>query len=668
MGGPGRNEPCPCGSGLKYKRCCELGFTTEDELAVSRALSRVMIESPPRELDTLERRFFGPIGRYGASRNDLLRYTQWLYFDARASDGTRFADTILSTCPLKRGERSFLHMMRDTAMRLYQPVSLSRPLARLRDLLSGEEVSVNAAGLPTTFNRTKLLLARVIPRSTAGWPELADACVEFPGSARDELLTALRTGMDAFRAANPRAPASDADKLAPVILREKWAQMSNWSGAPPDGQEAALRREAELRLQSQYVGWLDSPSDLLGGQSPRAAAADASQRPRVVELLRELDQKYEHALVTDAPAFEPSLFWEELGLREEREGPREQRQHGLDAIVRSLTHIDEIASMIAEKFRRQPEHDLERTIRREVLTEEPLFRQFVALLFKNATEKNQDLDMFNWHLKRIEDLVWLLVNFELHLRKVFKVDEALSWALGTTSIEDELAGELRLPFASFALVFTDRYALGLAERSLARGDSPLRGKLLRVLTAHVTELRLPGPRRVLHVSFIADAQTQQDPFIFGCNLVLDPEARLVDVLVEAAPGEDDAEFSPLFACVPQRHLLHLVVNAIMHATICRPTREAAPPVREGLRFEPSGRLVSDEVWYLPGDIEISVLRKIQQARLGAVDREQIHRCMVRGYRRRANPDWKDQNTRFIKPHWRGPSEASVVERPYRLIP
>ena len=298
-----------------------------------------------------------------------------------------------------------------------------------------------------------------------------------------------------------------------------------------------------------------------------------------------------------------------------------------------------------------------------------MFNRGFDLRMQRLTGDRFDPDTTNAELRQLEDIIWLLVNFDLHLRKVFKVDEALSWALGTTSLEGELGADLRLPFACFVLVFTDRYALGLAERTLARNrHGSVSGKLLRVLTAHVTELRLPGPRRALRISFLADARSGSRPELFGCTLVLEPDAKLVDILAEAAPGEDDAELSPLFACVPQRHLLHLVMNAILHATSVHPASETPPAAPGGLRFPPSGRLVSDEVWYLQGDIEISLLRTIQQARLGSIDREQIHRCMVRGYRRRANPDWKDQSVRWIKPHWRGPSEASIIERPYRLIP
>src|SRR5690606_6797253 len=74
-----------------------------------------------------------------------------------------------------------------------------------------------------------------------------------------------------------------------------------------------------------------------------------------------------------------------------------------------------------------------------------------------------------------------LINFELHLRKVFWVGESLSWMLGATSLD--VTGEaVRPPFRSLALVFTDRYALGLAERIDSRLPAELRvGRMLQVL-------------------------------------------------------------------------------------------------------------------------------------------------------------------------------------------
>jgi hypothetical protein len=40
--------------------------------------------------------------------------------------------------------------------------------------------------------------------------------------------------------------------------------------------------------------------------------------------------------------------------------------------------------------------------------------------------------------------------------------------------------------------------------------------------------------------------------------------------------------------------------------------------------------------------------------------------MVRGHWRRPNQSWRDQSMRWIKPYWKGPDIAAVIERTYRL--
>jgi hypothetical protein len=98
----------------------------------------------------------------------------------------------------------------------------------------------------------------------------------------------------------------------------------------------------------------------------------------------------------------------------------------------------------------------------------------------------------------------MMINHELHRRNAFWVDESLAYMLDQTEL-DVVGGELRVPFASFALVFTDRHMLSLAERLLAKErDNPLAGHLLRVATVDVTEYQRGGGR-VLEVCFVFDA-------------------------------------------------------------------------------------------------------------------------------------------------------------------
>jgi hypothetical protein len=53
---PGRNEPCPCGSGRKYKQCC----LEKDEAAERQALAKAAAEAPEPSSETSAERTRAP--------------------------------------------------------------------------------------------------------------------------------------------------------------------------------------------------------------------------------------------------------------------------------------------------------------------------------------------------------------------------------------------------------------------------------------------------------------------------------------------------------------------------------------------------------------------------------------------------------------------------------
>ncbi len=67
-----------------------------------------------------------------------------------------------------------------------------------------------------------------------------------------------------------------------------------------------------------------------------------------------------------------------------------------------------------------------------------------------------------------------------------------------------------------------------------------------------------------------------------------------DILAGEAPGVDDGELALLWSCVPLRHLLQLVVHAILEATSRRgkwdvkePATPSRPPGRPGRAGSPA---------------------------------------------------------------------------------
>jgi hypothetical protein len=111
---------------------------------------------------------------------------------------------------------------------------------------------------------------------------------------------------------------------------------------------------------------------------------------------------------------------------------------------------------------------------------------------------------------------------------------------------------------------------------------------------------------------------------------------------------------------------------------CRTTRRSSAPSTHwrhrwgsSLRSPtpaPSAIFSSESVFFLPGAVEISAVRRIQELERIPSGRTIACRFMVRGHWRRPNASWKDQRIRWIKPYWKGPDIAAVIERAYKLKP
>lgn len=127
-----------------------------------------------------------------------------------------------------------------------------------------------------------------------------------------------------------------------------------------------------------------------------------------------------------------------------------------------------------------------------------------------------------------------MTNHELHRRKVFWVDEALVFMLAKTDT-DVPGSDLRAPFPSFAIVFTDRHVLSLGERLLSRDrNSLLSGQFLCVATAYVTEFGTDPDRR-LRVVLAFDNLALDLPHLCVTEFPLPPTLSLQELLERCSP-------------------------------------------------------------------------------------------------------------------------------------
>jgi len=75
----------------------------------------------------------------------------------------------------------------------------------------------------------------------------------------------------------------------------------------------AARVLAEFK-DGHYRAWLDVPLPALAGRTPRHAARLKTLRPRLIDLLKELENHEARTASPESPAYDFGWMWSELGL------------------------------------------------------------------------------------------------------------------------------------------------------------------------------------------------------------------------------------------------------------------------------------------------------------------------------------------------------------------
>ena len=141
MSKPGRNEPCPCGSGKKFKKCCLLAgrtsgpepdrasYTGAERLSALARLERFIEDRLGPEDDAALEAFWGRYLDHPAELDETTRrlsddaFDMWFAFDFPLDDGRLVVDRFLEERPgLPTGEHAYLRSLAGTAMHLYEVV------------------------------------------------------------------------------------------------------------------------------------------------------------------------------------------------------------------------------------------------------------------------------------------------------------------------------------------------------------------------------------------------------------------------------------------------------------------------------------------------------------------------------------------------------------------
>ena len=262
----GRNDPCPCGSGKKYKKCC----LKKDQEAES---ERQTIESLRQMLDAGTRIVVGGTDEPACFVKDLYRVADWDALKRALAgredvswDGDEAASAALE-------DWNWVWLERGAAAD-----GMDRVLANMHRRPEGLLVECMTAG---RADRARALLES-LPGAEAG------PAAEFASRSIEDLAEAMvRRGKPMPR------PQARPDRQLPEEAGDVVRQL----------------------LQRHYEQWVDMSLPALGGRTPRQAAALASEKAKVVELLKSVeDGEIRRAKAQGDRPLDFGFVWKELGL------------------------------------------------------------------------------------------------------------------------------------------------------------------------------------------------------------------------------------------------------------------------------------------------------------------------------------------------------------------
>jgi tetratricopeptide (TPR) repeat protein len=286
-GGPkvGRNAPCPCGSGRKYKKCClpkespapsARQVSGPDGRLRERLVEYVTRSLPRADTDRALQEFFE--GRFDLpdrrlemveteAQADFGAYLEWLIHDFRLSTGqtpiTRFLAERGQGLPAE--ERAILEEWQDAVVGLHEVIDLEPGKSlTLRDVFTGETFQVREVRGSLSAARWDLLSNRVI--RVQGERQLSGSVTAFNAPDREKLVQHVSERYDAYRRQRPDASWRDFFRAEPLIFRRYAEQMIRDYRPPalhtPEGHPVMLGRlRYEIRDLSPLLAALSTAPD-----------------------------------------------------------------------------------------------------------------------------------------------------------------------------------------------------------------------------------------------------------------------------------------------------------------------------------------------------------------------------------------------------------------------
>ncbi len=215
MNDAGRNDPCPCGSGKKYKKCCLLaaGAPTGAYIQAERRSAQIALGrfGWRHEFDgdraVAEARFWTALdlapedARPEVQEQGEAFFQDWFTTDFRLDSGHTLVELFLERegGRLRSGELRYLERSRLTHLRPYEVVGVRLDEGfDLLDLWAGKRVQVQERLATRQVVQWNVLAARVM-LGPAGIPVLDGVPYLYPARAKDAIMKELRGVHRRFR-------------------------------------------------------------------------------------------------------------------------------------------------------------------------------------------------------------------------------------------------------------------------------------------------------------------------------------------------------------------------------------------------------------------------------------------------------------------------------------
>ena len=212
---PGRNDPCPCGSGKKYKNCClnrdrnrrirDSAWRSDEQATLDRLLA--LAQRPDFQAQYVVAFSLFWNGTYGLEglkaldREEVSRFLDWYLYDYRLEGSAKrlidlFAEAAESR--LSPPERERVRAWQSSYLSLYR---ITGPADEgglpVVDVLQGEQAVVQDSGLGRLSLPGDLVLGRILRSSVP--PHFSWAAVLLPAEMESELVSFVAHGYKQYQ-------------------------------------------------------------------------------------------------------------------------------------------------------------------------------------------------------------------------------------------------------------------------------------------------------------------------------------------------------------------------------------------------------------------------------------------------------------------------------------